>query len=115
MHLKYISKSFKKSLFEQMYSEHPDFKKSRREKSEERRRRRRNSSEESDCKILFNFLVADRTSEERRRVIAKWNNKYEMDKDEEKRKREAAEAKINFILLQQRLQEKQQNLQNKEN
>jgi len=25
MHLKYISKDFKKSLFEQMYEEHPDY------------------------------------------------------------------------------------------
>ncbi len=49
--------------------------------------------------------MADRTSPERRRIIEKWNKKYEKEKEEEKRKREAAEAKINFILLQQKLQE----------
>jgi hypothetical protein len=49
--------------------------------------------------------VADRTSEERRRVIEKWNKKYDKEKEEERRKREAAEAKMNFILLQQKLQE----------
>lgn len=50
--------------------------------------------------------MADRTSEERRDIIERWNKKYEKEKDEERRKREAAEAKINFILQQQKLQEK---------
>lgn len=49
--------------------------------------------------------MADRTSEERRRIIEKWNKRYEKEREEEKRKREAAEAKMNFILLQQKLQE----------
>jgi hypothetical protein len=49
--------------------------------------------------------VADRTSEERRRIIEKWNKRYDKEREEEKRKREAAEAKMNFILLQQKLQE----------
>jgi hypothetical protein len=55
-------------------------------------------------KFYFN-LVGDRTSEERRRIIGKWNKKFEREKDDERRKREAAEAKINFILIQQRIQE----------
>jgi hypothetical protein len=55
--------------------------------------------------VFVNFIVGDRTSQERRRIIERWNIKYEREKDDEKRKREAAEAKINFILLQQRLQE----------
>jgi hypothetical protein len=50
--------------------------------------------------------VADRTSEERRDIIGRWNKKYEKEKDEERRKREGAEAKINLILQQQKLQEK---------
>ncbi len=49
--------------------------------------------------------MADRTSEERRRIIEKWNRRYDKEREEEKRKREAAEAKMNFILLQQKLQE----------
>ncbi len=49
--------------------------------------------------------MADRTSEERRRIIDKWTKKYDKEKEEERRKREAAEGKMNFILLQQKLQE----------
>ena len=60
---------------------------------------------------LFN-LVEDRTSEERRRIIEKWNKNYEKDKEDENRKREAAEAKMNFILLQQKLQENLDKLKN---
>lgn len=48
--------------------------------------------------------MVDRTSEERRRIIEKWNRKFEKEKEEEKRKIEAAEAKMNFLLLQQKLQ-----------
>lgn len=56
--------------------------------------------------------MEDRTSEERRRIIEKWNKNYEKDKEDETRKREAAEAKMNFILLQQKLQENLDKLKN---
>jgi hypothetical protein len=51
------------------------------------------------------ILVADRNSEERRRIIKKWNKAHEKIKEDEQRKREAAESKMNLILLQQRLQD----------
>jgi splicing factor U2AF subunit len=59
MHLKYISKNFKNSLFEQMYDDHPEYKdkkyiniltKRRHKRSSREKRRRRHSSSESDCK-----------------------------------------------------------------
>lgn len=50
--------------------------------------------------------MGDRTSEERRRIIEKWNKKYEKEQAEEMRKKKAAEATINFIVLQKKLQEK---------
>jgi len=50
--------------------------------------------------------VADRTSEERRRIIERWNKKYEKEQADEMRKKKAAEATINFIVLQKKLQEK---------
>jgi len=37
MHLKYVSRSFKKSLIRQMYEEHPDFLKKKQERESERR------------------------------------------------------------------------------
>jgi splicing factor U2AF subunit len=54
MHLKYISRDFKKSLFEQMYDENPQFKKRKKSESrEKRKKKRRDSSDESDCKYFF--------------------------------------------------------------
>lgn len=54
MHLKYISRDFKKSLFEQMYDENPQFKKKRRSESRDRKRKsRKDSSDESDCIKFF--------------------------------------------------------------
>lgn len=50
--------------------------------------------------------MADRTSEERRRIIERWNKKYEKEQADEMRKKKAAEATINFIVLQKKLQEK---------
>lgn len=50
--------------------------------------------------------MGDRTSEERRRIIEKWNRRYEKAQAEEMRKKKAAEATINFIVLQKKLQEK---------
>jgi hypothetical protein len=55
--------------------------------------------------IKINILVSNLTADERKRVIEKWNDDFEKEQDEEKRKREVAEAKINFLLLQQRLQD----------
>jgi hypothetical protein len=49
--------------------------------------------------------VGDKTSPERRKVIERWNRQFDKDREEERRKKEAAEAKINFILLQQKIQD----------
>jgi splicing factor U2AF subunit len=55
MHLKYISRDFKKSLYEQMYDENPVFSKRKKSSSRDKKRKRKKSdSSESDCKyILF--------------------------------------------------------------
>jgi len=45
------------------------------------------------------------SAEQRKKIIERWNRKYDKEKEVERRKKEAAEAKINFILLQQKLQE----------
>ena len=55
MHLKYISKKFKNSLFDQMYDEHPDFKKRNRSTSREKKKRKRSESSDEDCKT-YNII-----------------------------------------------------------
>lgn len=50
MHLKYISRSLKKSLFNQMLHDHPEYNKSNREKDYKKRSRNKSPSQFSDCK-----------------------------------------------------------------
>ena len=64
----------------------------------------RDSIDSDDCKFIF-ILVADKLSPERRKVIEKWNREWEKEREDERRKKEAAEAKMNFIFLQQKIQE----------
>jgi splicing factor U2AF subunit len=85
MHLKHISRTFRKSLLHQMYYEHPEYKDKQRarKKAEERRKheeedtRRRSRSDSRGRrpkKVSPEEPPAPRqTSEERRAMIAKWN------------------------------------------
>ena len=112
MHLKYVSKQFKGSLFDQMYAEHPEYKeqhKKHRERSREsedrrKKRRHRHSSSESS--------LGSKNSEERRRIIDKWNRRYERVKEEERKKRETAETKMNIALIEQKLAESAKTAEN---
>lgn len=85
MHLKHISRTFRKSLLHQMYYEHPEYKDKQkvRKKAEERRkheeednRRRSRSDSRGRHRKKSPSLeqpVPRQTSEERRAMIAKWN------------------------------------------
>jgi hypothetical protein len=50
--------------------------------------------------------VGERNSEERRYIISRWTKKFEQEKEDEKKRREKAEAQINLLLLEQKLKEK---------
>lgn len=50
--------------------------------------------------------MGERNSEERRYIISKWTKKFEQEKEDEKKRREKAEAQINLLLLEQKLKEK---------
>jgi splicing factor U2AF subunit len=107
MHLKYISKKFKNSLIDQMYDEHPEFKKRHRSSSRDKKKKSRRDEDSDDDRILiFNILVGDRNSEERRYIISKWTKRFEQDKEDEVKRREKAEAQINLLFLEQKLKEK---------
>lgn len=100
MHLKYVSKHFKSSLFEQMYAEHPEYRKIKRERSRSHTKKKvhhRHSSSESS--------LGSRDSDDRKRIIAKWNRRYERKKEDERKKRDTAEARINLALIEQKLAE----------
>ena len=76
LHLKYVSKKFKNSLFEQMYTEHPEYKHKRNRSNSSKNRKykkhghhhRKNSSKSS---------LGSCDSGERRNIIKNWNRRYE--------------------------------------
>lgn len=110
MHLKYVSKNFQASLFDQMYVEHPEYaeqhrrhRERSRDKSEEKKKKRRHRHSSSETSL------GSRNSVERRRIIYKWNKRYEKIKEEERKKRETAETKINIALIEQKLAESAKN------
>ena len=85
MHLKHISRSFKKSLFREMYETHPEFRKSRKnfvkEKESDARKRSVSSDKKKKDKGSPKKDISekeaqrkDMDSEDRRAMIAKWND-----------------------------------------
>lgn len=57
MHLKYISSKFKKSLFDQMFYEHPEYRKRKKEDERRTRNRSRSYSKISNCKLNNLFFI----------------------------------------------------------
>ena len=113
LHLKYVSKKFKKSLFEQMYTEHPEYKHKRNRSNSSGNRKykkhghhhRRNSSKSS---------LGSCDSGERRNIIKNWNRKYEKMRENEKKKMAEEEAKKKIKMLEEQLKDNEKKINNDE-
>ena len=84
IHLKEVSKSLLRSLRDEMYETHPEYKKNRNNNnnnfSRKKPRRHENSSSESSLDRYDNFT--------RRRIIQRWNDDFKSEKNiQDKRKR----------------------------
>lgn len=88
LHLKYISRRFKDLLYDQMFYEHPEYRKRR----EEKRRRRSRSRSNSNVSELY-----DLSEKRRKHIISKWDYEYERDRKEKERKIKLAEEKMNAL------------------
>mmetsp|Transcript_24401 Transcript_24401/g.24125 ORF Transcript_24401/g.24125 Transcript_24401/m.24125 type:complete len:149 (-) Transcript_24401:32-478(-) len=76
MHLKHISRSFKKSLQHQMYYEHPEYKERRIQRLKEEKKRKHDKESPDGRRHRSRTpekLPPVRTSEERRAMIEAWN------------------------------------------
>ena len=86
MHLKYLSKSFKKALYKYMFNAYPAYVERRKledkakEKEEEREKDKEDRSRlERQGVVPEDKPKREQTSEERRAMIASWNNEKERD------------------------------------
>ena len=130
LHLKYVSKKFKKSLFEQMYTEHPEYK----EKNKNLRNKNKNENYEENYyeknKNYKNYnnnkffgrhrknssksSLGSCDSGERRNIINNWNKRYQKMKEDEKKKMKEEEAKKKIQMLDEQLKDNEKNLKNDE-
>jgi len=95
LHLKHVSHGLVKSLMEEMYDKHPEYKKRRKRSNSRRRRKHEHSSSESSLDGYDDY--------HRKKIIKKWCIKYQRDKEFEEKKKQTAQAKINLALIEQKL------------
>jgi splicing factor U2AF subunit len=97
LHLKHVGHGLINSLMEEMYDNHPEYKK-KRKRSDSRKKRfkkHEHSSSESSLDGYSNY--------HRKKIIKKWCIKYQKDKELEEKKKETVQAKINLALIEQKL------------
>jgi splicing factor U2AF 35 kDa subunit len=87
MHLKKISSKFKKSLFKQMYEEHPEYRE-RKSRSKSRNhskgKKDKKSKKDGTARKRENSQQSSRyNSEERMRMIEEWNQQVGLGKHED--------------------------------
>jgi hypothetical protein len=101
LHLKHVSRSLERSLKDEMYEKHPEYRKkdwghgSRNGIGKKRKIRHEHSSSESS--------LDGYDDHKRKKIIKKWCVKYKKEKELEEKKKEAAQAKINLALIEQKL------------
>ena len=100
LHLKHVSRSLEESLKDEMYDKHPEYRRGwkndlKRGGGRKKKIRHEHSSSESSLDGFDDY--------HRKKIIKKWCVKYKREKELEEKKREAAQAKINLALIEQKL------------
>ena len=102
LHLKHVSRTLERSLKDEMYEKHPEYRdkdkgynRTGNGRNKKRKIRHEHSSSESSLDGYDNY--------HRKKIIKKWCVKYKKEKELEEKKKEAAQAKINLALIEQKL------------
>ena len=96
LHLKHVSSRIEKLLRDEMYEKHPEYRnKDFSSHKKKKKYRHEHSSSESSLDGYDNY--------HRKKIIKKWCVKYQKEKELEEKKKEAAQAKINLALIEQKL------------
>ena len=94
LHLKKVNKSLIKSLKDEMYENHPEYKNNRNNRFKKRRKHQNSSSESSLDRYDNN---------KRKKILEKWNADYQIEKKKENRRRKEAQARIDLAILERKL------------
>jgi splicing factor U2AF subunit len=100
LHLKEVNKSLLRSLKDEMYETHPEYKKNRKNNlNEKKARKHENSSSESSLDKYDNF--------KRKKIIRKWNEDFMTEKKNNDKKKKIDQTKIDLAILEKKLRNKQ--------
>jgi len=96
LHLKEVNRELIRSLKEEMYENHPEYKRNRINNfNRKRERNHEHSSSDSSLDIY--------DGQSRKRIIQRWNVKYQVEKKEEERRKRNKQSKIDLAIIEQKL------------
>ena len=96
LHLKEVNRELIRSLKEEMYENHPEYKRNRINNfNRKRERNHEHSSSDSSLEIY--------DGQSRKRIIQRWNVKYQIEKKEEERRKRNKQSKIDLAIIEQKL------------
>ena len=102
LHLKEVNKSLVKSLKDEMYEIHPEYKKNRVNNfNKKKQRNHEHTSSESSLERYDKFT--------RKRIIQRWNDDYLAEKKIKDRRKKMEQTKIDLAIIEQKLRKKQYN------
>lgn len=100
LHLKEVNKSLLRSLKDEMYETHPEYKKNRNNNLNKKKvRKHENTSSESSLDKYDNL--------KRKRIIRKWNVDFMTEKKNNDKKKKIDQTKIDLAILEKKLRSKQ--------
>ena len=99
LHLKEVNRSLFRSLKDEMYENHPEYKKNRINNFNQRKQRNHeHSSSDSSLDRYDNYS--------RKKIIQRWNEDFQIEKKLEDKKKKMAQAKIDLAIIEQKLRNK---------
>ena len=108
LHLKEVNKNLVKSLKDEMYETHPEYKKNRVNNfNKKKQRNHEHTSSESSLDRYDNFT--------RKRIIQRWNDDYLAEKKIQDRRKRIEQTKIDLAIIEKKLNKKKYDEDSKEN
>ena len=107
LHLKEVNKSLVRSLRDEMYETHPEYKRNKNINYNKRKpRNHENTSSDSSLDRYDNFT--------RKRIIQRWNAEYKAEKKIKDRRKKYEQAKIDLAIINKKLETKKYEEDSKE-
>ena len=99
LHLKEVNKTLLRSLKDEMYETHPEYKKNRNnDNNKKKQRKHEHTSSESSLDRYDNFT--------RKRIIKRWNDDFKAEKKIKEKKKNISQLKLDLAFIEKKLKKK---------